>query len=52
VIGNSVGLEEVKRAEEFIRRRMGLRITVNAKQILEEALIQVHAWRYEEYNLF
>jgi len=36
-----VPLEEVKRAEEFLRRRMGLRVTVNAKQIMEEAQTQV-----------
>eukprot|EP01036_Dinobryon_divergens_P033477 gene33477-43263_t len=35
-----VPLEEVKRAEEFLHRRMGLRVTVNAKQIMEEAQTQ------------
>jgi len=41
--GGPVGvvvLEEVKRAEEFLRRRMGLRVTVNAKQMIEEAQTQ------------
>jgi len=37
-----VVLEEVKRAEEFLRRRMGLRVTVNAKQMIEEAQTQVN----------
>ena len=32
--------EEVKRAEEFLKRRMGLRMTVNAKRVLEEAASQ------------
>ena len=31
---------EVTRAEEFLKRRMGLRMTVNSKKIVEEAQIQ------------
>lgn len=34
------GFQEVVRAEEFLKRRMGLRVTMNAKNLIEEALIQ------------
>lgn len=37
-LGNSS--EEVKRAEDFLRRRIAIRMTVNAKKVYEEALIQ------------
>lgn len=32
--------EEVKRAEEYLKRRIGIRMTVNAKKVMEEALVQ------------
>lgn len=35
-----VATEEVKRAEDFLKRRMGLRMTVNAKKVMEEAHTQ------------
>lgn len=40
VMGGNLATEEVQRAEEFLRRRMGMRTTVNAKKIIEEALVQ------------
>ena len=36
-LGNQVGSDEVRRAEEYLRRRMGLRMTVSAKMVMEEA---------------
>ena len=33
--------EDVKRAEEYLKRRMGMRMTANAKQISDEATAQV-----------
>jgi DNA replication licensing factor MCM5 len=38
--GGAAQPEEVRRAEEFLKRRMGLRMTVNAKKIVEEAHLQ------------
>eukprot|EP00605_Chrysophyceae_sp_TOSAG23-4_P000994 GSChrysophyteH1.ASY1.ANO1.1095.1 assembled CDS len=35
--------EDVKRAEEFLKRRMGLRTTVNTKKVIEEAALQGHS---------
>lgn len=35
--------EDVKRAEEFLKRRMGLRTTVNTKKVMEEAALQGHS---------
>lgn len=32
--------EEVKRAEEFLKRRMGLKMSVNTKAVVEEAQMQ------------
>lgn len=37
-LGNSS--EEVKKAEDFLRRRISLRMTMNAKKVYEEAIIQ------------
>lgn len=37
--GNATG-NEVQRAEEFLKRRIGLRVTVSTKKIVEEAQIQ------------
>ena len=37
---NNGGQQEIIRAEEFLKRRMGIRMTVNAKHLIEEALIQ------------
>jgi DNA replication licensing factor MCM5 len=42
LLGNAASSEDVKRVEEFLRRRMGLRMTVNAKKIIEEALVLGH----------
>jgi hypothetical protein len=39
--GGAVPSEEVRKAEEFLKRRMGLRMTANANQIAEEAQAQV-----------
>ena len=33
--------DDVRKAEEFLKRRMGLRVTVNSKQIIDEAQAQV-----------
>jgi len=38
--GGGVASEEVRRAEEFLKRRMGLRMTVNSKKVMEEAHTQ------------
>ena len=38
--GAGVASEDIRRAEEFLKRRVGLRMTVNAKKIVEEALVQ------------
>jgi DNA replication licensing factor MCM5 len=43
LMGNIASSEDVKRVEEFMRRRLGLRMTVNGKKITEEALAQGHA---------
>ena len=42
--GGSAQTEEVRRAEEFLKRRLGMRMTVNTKKILEEA----HALGYAD----
>jgi hypothetical protein len=39
--GGAVPSEEVRKAEEFLKRRMGLRMTASANQIAEEAQAQV-----------
>ena len=31
--------QEIVRAEEFLKRRMGMRMTVNAENLVEEALV-------------
>lgn len=36
--------ESVKKAEDFLRRRMGLRTTVNTKKVMEEASLQGHSY--------
>ena len=38
--GGNAPPEDVKRAEEFLKRRLGLRMTVNTKKIIEEAHAQ------------
>ena len=38
--GGGVASDEVRRAEEFLKRRMGIRMTVNAKKVMEEAHTQ------------
>eukprot|EP01041_Mallomonas_annulata_P004288 gene4288-8525_t len=40
LLGAGVASEEVKRAEEFLKRRMGLRMTVSTKMVQEEAHVQ------------
>jgi DNA replication licensing factor MCM5 len=40
VAGDDKTQKDVRRAEEFLKRRMGLRITMNAKKVVEEALGQ------------
>jgi len=35
--------EDIRRAEEFLKRRMGLRTTVNTKKVMEEAALQGHS---------
>lgn len=37
VLMSTSGGEDVRRAEEFLKRRMGLRQTLNAKRVIEEA---------------
>jgi len=36
--------DEVRRAEEFLKRRMGIRMTVNTKQVIEEATLQGYGY--------
>ena len=43
LMGGSGASVEVKKAEEFLKRRMGVRMTVNAKRVLEEAQSQGYA---------
>lgn len=38
----ALGSEEVRRAEEFLKRRVPHRMTVKAKEVIEEALVQGH----------
>ena len=33
--------EDVKRAEDYLKRRMGMRMTANTKQLTDEATAQV-----------
>ena len=40
LLGVSGGGEDVRRAEEFLRRRVGIKTTANTKKITEEALVQ------------
>ena len=39
--GSGAQPDDVKRAEEFLKRRMGMRMTVNTRQITDEASAQV-----------
>jgi DNA replication licensing factor MCM5 len=43
VMGGAGASADVKKAEDFLKRRMGLRMTVNAKRVLEEAQSQGYA---------
>lgn len=43
LMGAGGSTEDVRRAEEFLKRRMGIRMTVNAKSITEEATGQGHS---------
>lgn len=43
LMGGAGASAEVKKAEEFLKRRMGIRMTVNAKRVLEEAQSQGYA---------
>ena len=40
LFGMNNSSDSIKRSEEYLRRRLGLRLAVNSKQIVEEALIQ------------
>lgn len=40
LLGAGVASDEVRRAEEFLKRRMGIRMTVNTKKVMEEAHTQ------------
>ena len=37
---NNGGQNEIVRAEDFLKRRMGIRMTINSKNLVEEALVQ------------
>lgn len=41
--GNAGMQQEVTRAEEFMKRRMGIKMTVHSKSLIEEALAQGHS---------
>lgn len=43
LMGAGGSTEDVRRAEEFLKRRMGIRMTVNSKNISEEATGQGHS---------
>lgn len=43
IMTGTASSEDVKRAEEFLKRRMGLRTTVNTKKVIEEAVLQGHS---------
>jgi DNA replication licensing factor MCM5 len=42
LLGTARSTDELRKAEEFIRRRIAVRSTANAKRIVEEALVQGH----------
>jgi DNA replication licensing factor MCM5 len=42
LLGNGIGTAETVRAEDFLRRRLGIKMTVNSRKIIEEALNQGH----------
>jgi DNA replication licensing factor MCM5 len=42
LMGTGGSTEDVRRAEEFLKRRMGIRATVNSKNMMEEATGQGH----------
>jgi DNA replication licensing factor MCM5 len=46
--GGGVSTEEMQRVEEFLKRRMTIRMTVNAKKIIEEAHAQ--GYSYDSIN--
>jgi DNA replication licensing factor MCM5 len=43
LLGGGVATAETQRAEDFLRRRLGLRMTVNARKVVEEAHVQGHS---------
>jgi DNA replication licensing factor MCM5 len=42
LLGNGIGTAETQRVEDFLRRRLGIKMTVNSRRIIEEALNQGH----------
>lgn len=42
LLGNGIGSAETQRVEDFFRRRLGIKMTVNSRKIIEEALNQGH----------
>lgn len=43
LLGANMNTVETKRVEEYLKRRLGLKMTVNTKKIIEEALVQGHS---------
>ncbi|CAE7695006.1 MCM5 [Symbiodinium microadriaticum] len=43
LMGSGGGTAEIQRAEDYLRRRLGLRMTVNARLVIEEAHVQGHS---------
>ena len=45
--GGQVAPDDVRKAEEFLKRRMPLRVTVNSKQVTDEGKAQVSEERVD-----
>ena len=43
LMGAGGGTAEIQRAEDYLRRRLGIRMTVNARRVIEEAHVQGHS---------
>mmetsp|Transcript_12370 Transcript_12370/g.18763 ORF Transcript_12370/g.18763 Transcript_12370/m.18763 type:complete len:729 (-) Transcript_12370:32-2218(-) len=43
LLGHGSATAEIQRAEEFLRRRCGVRMTVNSRKIIEESYVQGHS---------
>jgi DNA replication licensing factor MCM5 len=42
LLGNGIGTAETQRVEDFLRRRLGIKMTVNSRKIIDEAMNQGH----------